>query len=195
MTSVYDSKDHQIPVTVCHAPVLTVTQIKTIKKDGYNAIQLAVDGAKKVKQPLAKKLKKLKIKISPKFFIEFKPKDPEKLPKVGDTVSFDQVFAVGDKVKVTGRSKGHGFAGVIKRHGFHRQPVTRGQSDRTRAPGSIGAQTPGRVIKGKKMPGHFGNKNNTISYLTIVDIGKDKSTVSFKGPMPGYPNSYLVVKK
>lgn len=196
MASVFNSDGRQLPVTTCHTPILTVTQIKTDDKpDGYTAIQFAIAGTKKAKKPIADKLKKLKLKLNPQFFIEFKPENIDQLPKIGDNLTIDSVFSVGDKVAITGYSKGRGFAGVIKRHGFHRQPVTMGASDRTRSTGAIGAQTPGRVIKGKRMPGHFGNKNITVKNIEIIDINKELSTITFKGSIPGHINSYLTIKK
>ena len=119
----------------------------------------------------------------------------DQCPKVGDIITPDLVFQEGDRVMVTGISKGRGFAGVLKRHGFHRQPVTGGQSDRTRAPGAVGAQTPGKIVKGKKMPGHYGNKTQTIKGLKIVALLKDKNQIIVSGPVPGAPNSWVLIRK
>jgi large subunit ribosomal protein L3 len=149
MTQIYTENGKRIAVTRCTAAPLKVTQIKTTDKDGYQAIQFAYGSKKNQDKPTSDKLKKIKVEISPKGFVEFKPLADTSL-EVGADLSFDSVFQVGDKVDVTGISKGRGFAGVIKRHGFQRQPVTGGQSDRTRAPGAIGAQTPEKFSKVKK---------------------------------------------
>jgi len=192
-TRLFDIDGNMLSGTICQAPELVLTQIKTEEKDSYKSLQFAYGQKKTQSQPISAKLKKLKIKKTPKGFIEFTPKDDTDL-KIGDLVSIDQVFSENDIVNVTGTSKGHGFAGVIKRHGFHRQPVTRGASDRTRAPGSIGAQTPGKVVKGKKMPGHFGNITATVKNLKILKIDKDKKQVIISGSLPGHRNSWLVIK-
>ena len=180
--------------TVFHTPDLTLTQIKTEAKDKYSSLQFAYGTKKKIDSPTSKKLKKLKLKISPSAFVEFKTVSDSDL-KIGDTLSFDQVFSPKDTIDVSGITKGRGFAGAIKRHGFHRQPVTMGASDRTRSTGAIGAQTPGKVVKGKKMPGHYGNIVVTIKNLTILSIDKDKKQVIISGSVPGSKNSWLVAKK
>ena len=192
MSSVFSEDGQRIAVTECSCLPLSVTQIKNEKKDGYNAVQLAYGQRKHIDKPTKSKLKKIKLDITPKGFIEF-GFDPKNTPQLGAAITLDTVFSVNDKVNVQGVSKGKGFAGVIKRHGFHRQPVTRGQSDRTRAPGSIGAQTPGKVIKGKKMPGHHGVSTHTVSNLKIVSISKDKNTVAISGSLPGHTNSWLII--
>ncbi|MBU1088683.1 50S ribosomal protein L3 [Patescibacteria group bacterium] len=182
-----------IPITKCQALPIVVIQVKT-SHTKPSSVQFGYGHKKKLNNAILSKLKKLKIKNTPSRFIEFKLISDD-LPQIGSEINFDSVFSLGELVDVTGRSKGRGFSGVIKRHGFHRQPVTRGQSDRTRAPGSIGAQTPGKVIKGKKMPGHFGNKQITVQNLEIIAFDKDSNQVSIKGDLPGHKNSWLIVKK
>ena len=194
MARIFSEKGKSVVVTKCIATPLTVTQIKTKEKDGYQSVQFAYGNRKNLKQPVSKKLDKLKIKLSPKGFVEFKAL-PDSVLEVGTEVSLDSVFKVDDIIKVTGISKGRGFAGVIKRHGFQRQPVTGGQSDRTRAPGSIGAQTPGKVLKGKKMPGHYGNVNKTVIGLKIIAINKDKKEILVSGSVPGSINSWIIINK
>lgn len=115
--------------------------------------------------------------------------------KVGKTVEIDEVLSVGDVVKVQGISKGRGFSGVIKRHGMSGGPKTQGQSDRSRAVGSIGSQTPGKVWKGKRMPGHFGVDNITIANLTVIHIDPDTREVWLNGPVPGHINSIIKINK
>jgi len=193
MSSVFLDNGHRVAVTQCSCQPLSVTQIKDKKKDGYNAVQLAYGSRKHTDQPTKGKLKKAKLDIHPKGFVEFFSLDPKNTPKLGTKVPIDTVFSVDDLVNVQGVSKGKGFAGVIKRHGFHRQPVTRGQSDRTRAPGSIGAQTPGKVIKGKKMPGHHGVSTHTVTNLKVISIDKDNHTITISGSLPGHINSWLII--
>jgi len=195
MTSIFTEKGKKISVTKCLALPLTVTQIKTLEKDTYSAIQFAIGQKKRLDSAVSKKLAKIKIDLKPSRFIEFKPLSLEELPKVGDQVTFDSVFAINDSVSVSGTSKGRGFAGVIKRHGFRRQPVTGGQSDRTRAPGSIGAQTPGKVIKGKKMPGHYGNHTTSVLNLKVVSYNPENHQVLISGSVPGHINSWIVINK
>ena len=192
MSSVFLEDGRRIAVTRCSSLPLPVTQIKDKKKDGYNAVQLAYGNRQHIDKPTKSKLKKVKLNITPKGFIEFNF-DPDNTPQLGASIAIDTVFSVDDMVNVQGISKGRGFAGVIKRHGFHRQPVTRGQSDRTRAPGSIGAQTPGKVIKGKKMPGHYGVSTHTVSNLKIISIDNSKNTIDISGSLPGHTNSWLII--
>lgn len=194
MTSTFLEDGRRIAVTKCNALPLKVTQIKTSEKDGYKAVQVAFGSKKNIDKPTSTKLSKLNLEIKPKNFKEFDIVSDASL-EVGNDISIDSVFAAGDIVSVTGTSKGHGFAGVIKRHGFHRQPVTGGQSDRTRAPGSIGAQTPSKVVRGKKMPGHYGNKTKTVTNLKVVSVNKDKNEIIISGPIPGHFNSWVTISK
>lgn len=191
MTSTYNEKGEKIVVTTLIANPVTVTQIKDLKVDGYSSIQVAYGKAKKLKKPISEKIKKLNLSISPFGFKEFKSVSED--IKIGDNISADSVFNNQDIVNVTGKIKGRGFTGVIKRWGFHRQPVSGGQSDRVRAPGSIGAQTPGKVVKGKKMPGHYGNKNKTISNLKIASVDKEKNLIFVNGSIPGSINSWVII--
>lgn len=173
MTSLFTEDGKRIGVTVLEAKPLTVNRLRVKDKDGYEALQL----------------KSHKNKL-----IEFKSTS-EASPELKTEITIDTVFSPGDKVSATSNSKGRGFAGVIKRHGFHRQPVTGGQSDRVRAPGSIGAQTPGKVIKGKKMPGHYGNKKVTVSNLKIFKVDKDQHLLYVAGAVPGHVNSWVIITK
>lgn len=194
MTSVYLPDGKKIAVTACLCPFLVVTQVKSQDKDKYSAIQVAFGDKRRINKSISAKLTKLKIDKTPKGFREFNI-TTDKIPAIGDKITIDSVFTPGDAVGVTGISKGHGFAGVIKRYGFHRQPVTGGQSDRVRAPGSIGAQTPGKVVKGKKMPGHYGNVTKTIKGLKIINIDQGKNQVLISGSIPGSLNSWITLKK
>lgn len=176
MTSIFTPEGNRVSVTRCLCPSLKVTQIKTKEKDGYSSIQISYGTAKKSNRK--------------EFFLT-----SEVIPEIGSDLAIDSIFQVGDSLQATGLTKGRGFAGVIKRHHFQRQPVSGGQSDRVRAPGSIGAQTPGKVVRGKKMPGHMGNSTKTITGLKIVAIDKDTQTLSVSGSIPGHINSYLILTK
>jgi large subunit ribosomal protein L3 len=173
MTSVYSPEGKRIGVTTLKALPVKVTGLKTTAKNGYQAVEIAY-GTKSHKEFSA---------IS------------ETLPEINSEISIDSVFSSGDSISATAKTKGRGFAGVIKRWGFHRQPVSGGQSDRVRAPGSIGAQTPGKVIRGKKMPGHYGNATKTLSGLKVVSINKDSNLIYVSGSVPGAFNSWVTLKK
>lgn len=176
----------QVAVTRCQADPLKITKV------GDDRVQVAYGSKKRINKSVAGFLAKNKLEIKPQHFKEFKLVTDEK-PAPGSDISIDKIIAVGDLVRITGTTKGRGFAGVIKRHGFQRQPVTGGQSDRVRAPGAIGAQTPGKVIKGKKMPGHMGNTPKTVTGLKVIDVSP--SEIIIKGSLPGHINSYLLVRK
>lgn len=173
MTSIFSDDGKRVAVTVLEAKPLTVNRLRTQDKDGYQAVQI-----KTVKNKLA----------------EFKA-TTETIPELKAEITVDSVFAPGDSVSATSKSKGHGFTGVIKRWGFHRQPVTGGQSDRVRAPGSIGAQTPGKVVRGKKMPGHYGNATATVTHLRIIKIDKEQNLLYVSGAVPGHINSWVLINK
>ncbi|MDP4009844.1 MAG: 50S ribosomal protein L3 [Candidatus Shapirobacteria bacterium] len=194
MTSVFLENGNRISVTRCQALPVKVTQIKTQDKDKYQSVQIAYGTKKKLDKATLDKLSKIKLEIKPNHFKEFKAVTDQNI-EIGTDISVDNVFSVGDIVDVTGVSKGRGFAGVIKRWGFQRQPVSGGQSDRVRAPGSIGAQTPGKVVRGKKMPGHYGNKNKTVTGLKIISINKETNEIAISGSIPGSFNSWITILK
>jgi len=193
MTSVYTPSGKRIGVTKCVAKPLVVTQIKTSDKDGYNSIQVAYDSKKRLNKAILGKMTKSKLDLKPRFFKEFKL-ITDQVPEVGGNITFDSVFKDGDIVNITGISKGRGYAGVVKRHGFKKQPLL-GASNYVRRPGSIGAQTPGKVVKGKKMPGHYGVETTTISGLKIFSINPETYEILIKGSIPGSFNSWVVLKK
>lgn len=194
MTNLYLPDGKRIAVTKCIVKPLTVSQVKSVEKDGYQAIQIAYGTKKHLDKAVDTKVKKLKLDFNPQHFSEFKLTS-ETIPEAGSLITADSVFAVGDSVDVTGTSKGRGFAGVIKRYGFQRQPVSGGQSDRVRAPGAIGAQTPGKVIKGKKMPGHYGNVTMTVTGLKIIALNTETNEILISGSIPGSFNSWVTIKK
>ncbi len=194
MTNVFSPEGKLVPVTVVQVGPCVVTQVKTLERDGYNSLQLGFDETKveKLTKPMAGHLKKSTDKGF-RVLREFRTDDVENL-EAGATIGVD-VFAVGDKVNISGISKGRGFQGTIKRHGFSRGPETHGSRNH-RAPGSIGNSAwPGRVFKGKKLPGHMGTDRNTIKNLTIVDIKPDDNLLLVKGPVPGFKTGILEVRK
>ncbi len=187
MSQIFDSESGDVvPVTIIKVTPSTVTQIKTIEKDGYNSIQIGFE--KITKQ---KKIKHLMKGKEYNFLKEFKS---QKEYKVGDLVSFDQ-FEEGQKVIISGKSKGKGFQGVVKRHGFHGQTATHGYRHTQRTPGSIGTTGMDKVVKGRKMPGKMGNKRFTIKGLKIIKIDKENNLLFIKGSIPGSRNRLLEIKK
>jgi large subunit ribosomal protein L3 len=196
MTSIYSEDGQLLPVTVLEAGPCKVLAVKEIDRDGYEALQLGFGEKKEkhVKKPQLATYKKAK--LNPALSVkEFKGFDYTNY-KVGDEILVD-IFEVGDKVKVTGESKGKGFQGVMKRHGFSGVGgTTHGQSDRLRAPGSIGqSSSPSKVFKGMKMGGRMGNEKNTISNLKVVKIIPEKNILMIKGAVPGSVNTIVEIKK
>ena len=193
MTQIFDEKGNVVPVTVIEAGPCVVAQVKTVETDGYNAIQLGYGEvkAKHINKPEAGHFAKSKLE-NKKHLREFRLEDISNF-KVGDEVKAD-IFATGEKVDIQGTSKGKGFQGVIKRHGQHRGPMGHG-SMYHRRPGSMGAtSTPGRVFKGKKLPGHMGSVTVTIQNLDIVAVDMDKNVILVKGSVPGAKGAILKIK-
>ena len=193
MTQIFDEKGNVVPVTVIEAGPCVVAQVKTIETDGYNAIQLGYGEVKTkhINKPEAGHFAKSKLE-NKKHLREFRLEDISNF-KVGDEVKAD-VFAVGEKVDIQGTSKGKGFQGVIKRHGQHRGPMGHG-SMYHRRPGSMGpTSTPGRVFKGKKLPGHMGSVTVTIQNLDVVAVDMDKNVILVKGSVPGAKGAILKIK-
>lgn len=194
----YFTKDgKRIPVTLIEAGPCPIVQIKTKSTDGYNAICLGFGIRKKnIKKPLLGIIKKAGIEKAPRFLRETKIENELPAMKPGDVIKVADVFKVGDKVDITGTSKGKGFAGVVKRHHFAGGPKTHGQSDRLRAPGSIGqTTTPGRVYKGKRMAGRMGGEKVTVKNLEVVEVKPEENLLLVKGLVPGGKNSLLIIKK
>jgi large subunit ribosomal protein L3 len=191
MTQVYgdDGKVHAI--TAIEAGPCTVTQIKTVENDGYVAAQL---GFGEKGQPKSSKKKRGKEKVKYTHLREFRVDDDGGI-EAGQTIDVS-LFKAGDIVNVTGISKGKGFAGTVKRHHFAGGPKTHGQSDRHRAPGSIGAtSTPGRVFKGMGMAGHMGHKQSTVVNLEVYEADAERNLLLLKGAVPGAKNTMLLIKK
>ena len=193
MTQIFDENGRIVPVTAIEVGPCTVTQIKTVEQDGYTAVQLGYGDVKesKLNKPELGKFKKSN--IAPKKYLKEVRLDSIEGIKVGDELKAD-VFAEGDKVDIQGTSKGKGFQGVIKRWGQSRGPMGHG-SMYHRRPGSMGpTSTPGRVFKGKKLPGHMGVDKVTIQNLEIVRVDLDKNAILVKGSVPGNKGSILKIR-
>ncbi|MCI9365401.1 MAG: 50S ribosomal protein L3 [Clostridia bacterium] len=194
MTQIFDEKGLVVPVTVIEAGPCTVTQVKSVETDGYNSIQLGFGEVKEkhVNKPIKGHFEKSKLALK-KHLREFRVDSVENI-KVGDEIKLD-VFEQGDKIDVQGTTKGKGFQGVIKRHGQHRGPMGHG-SMYHRRPGSMGStSTPGRVFKGKNLPGHMGCETVTIQNLDVVRVDMDKNVILVKGSVPGAKGAILKIKK
>jgi len=188
MTSTYDSRSRRVGATVVEIAPNWVTQINP------NSVQLGYGTKKSVKKPQIGHAKAAGLDQKIRWFREVE-KNGEDL-KPGTEIKLEQVFSIGDSVKVTGTSKGKGFQGGVRRWGFHGGPKTHGQSDRHRAPGSIGSgTTPGRVYKGKKMAGHMGNVKSSAKNLEVVSLDKEKNLLTIKGAVPGSTGGLVMVTK
>ena len=194
MTGFFTPEGRYLPVTVIEAGPCVVTQIKTKATDGYDALQLGFAEKRKsrVNKPLQGHFKKSGEQCF-RYVREFTVDDPAAY-NLGQEITVD-MFKVGDRVDVVGTTKGRGFAGVIKRYGFHRGPMTHG-SRNVRRPGSIGCSAwPAKVIKGKKMPGQYGNDRKTIRNLEIIDIRPEDNVILVKGAVPGAQSGVMAVNK
>ena len=194
MTSIYSAEGKATPCTVIEAGPCVVTQVKTEDKDGYNAVQLGFGERKEKNTPAALQGHFKKAKTSPKrFLVEF---DGFEEANIGDTIDVS-VFEEGEYVNVAGKSKGKGFQGVVKRHGFGGVgQSTHGQHNRLRAPGSIGAASyPARVFKGMRMAGQTGNERVTIENLQVLKVLADKNILVVKGSITGAKGSTVIIEK
>ena len=189
MTQVFKG-DIVIPVTLIESGPNFVAQIKTKEKDGYSAVQVGF-GTKKeknIKKPQRGHLKEIG---NLRWLREFRLDDAEL--KLGDEIK-PEIFSAGDKVTIVAISKGKGFQGVVKRHGFHGGPKSHGQKDRHRAPGSIGASWPQHVIKGMKMAGRMGGDRITVKNLEIVEVDAENNLIAIKGALPGRKGTLIMIK-
>ena len=193
MTQIFNEEGKVIPVTVIEAGPCVVSQVKTEETDGYNSIQLGFGAIKESKVNKPERGHFTKANIAPaRYLREFRVDSIEDV-KVGDELKAD-IFMAGDKIDIQGTSKGKGFQGVIKRHGQHRGPMGHG-SMYHRRPGSMGStSTPGRVFKGKKLPGHMGAETVTIQNLEVIKVDLDKNIILVKGSVPGAKGSILKIK-
>lgn len=199
MTQVFTETGEAVPVTVLEVGPNYVTQIKTPERDGYSAVQLGYKESRKLTKAERGHTKSIPV---PGLRHLHEVRDDGQDVEVGQAIGAD-IFAKGQKVDVTVGAipgtlgtKGKGFAGVVKRYGFAGGPKTHGQSDRHRAPGSVGAgTTPGHVLKGKRLPGHMGNRRSTVLNLTVVDVIGERNLVLVKGAVPGAKNGIVVVRR
>ena len=196
MTSIFDERGEVIPCTVIEAGPCFVTQIKTRDKDGYEALQLGFEDKPErlVNKPLKEHFAKSGVSAK-KLVREFRDFMVANF-KLGDQIKVDTIFSQGDKVSVAGTSKGRGFQGVVKRHHFGGGFRTHGQSDRERAPGSIGSSSyPSRVFKGMRMAGRMGGERVTVKNLRVVKIIAESNLLLIRGSVPGCNNSYIEIHK
>ncbi len=196
MTSLFDENGKNIPCTIIQAGPCVVTQVRTEDKDGYKSVQLGFDDAKEKNTSAGLKGHFKKAGTTPKRkLVEFYGEFVDQL-ELGKEVTVD-LFREGEYVDITGVSKGKGFQGVVKRHGFAGVgQATHGQHNRLRAPGSIGAGSdPSRVFKGMRMAGRMGGKNVTIQNLNVVKVDKEQNLLIVKGAVPGPKNSYVIIRK
>jgi len=194
MTTVFSERGEAIPVTVIEAGPNHVLNLRTKDRDGYEAVQVGFGDVnpKQLTKPVLGQMKGAGVSVR---YIRELATDNIDEHKVGDTVDVD-LFNANDLVDVTGWSKGRGFAGVVKRYGFRGGPRTHGQSDRERAPGSLGAGTnPGKVWKGKRMPGRMGNDRKTVQRLRVVRVDQDRHLLLIKGSVPGAKNGLVYVRR
>jgi large subunit ribosomal protein L3 len=193
MTRQFDETGRSVPVTVIQAGPCVVTQVKTAVHDGYDAVQLGFGSRKPKNTPLPLQGHYRRAGTDPlAVMCEFRTEGAPEL-KLGDQVGVT-VLAGAERVDVTGTTKGRGFAGTIKRHNFHRGPAAHG-SKNVREPGSIGMHTkPGRTLKGKKLPGQYGNKRETKKNLTVVKIDAERNLLLVKGSVPGHRNAFVFIR-
>lgn len=191
MTQIFAEDGTVVPVTAIEAGPCKVTQVKGKDVDGYNAIQLGFGESKRLNKPEKGHLKGIG---AFRHLGEFRAEDVVGI-EPGQNVGVD-IFQPGDIVDVVGTSKGRGFAGVVKRHHFAGGSKTHGQSDRHRAPGSIGGGTdPGKVWKGQRMAGHMGNVRVTVKHLRVIQADRDRNILLLRGAVPGARNGLLIIKK
>ena len=188
MTQLLAEDGRAVPVTLIQAGPVTVTQVKTVETDGYNAVQIAYGEGKNLSKAVAGHVKSAK--VTPKFLREVRVDEPVEA-KVGD--SFDvSVFAIGDTVDATGISKGKGFAGTVKRHNFNTSKKSHGGNGNVRKPGSIGSMYPQKVFKGKKMSGRMGAEQVTVKNLEIAYVDPETNLIGVRGAVPG-PRKGLII--
>ncbi|MEE9167369.1 MAG: 50S ribosomal protein L3 [Candidatus Neomarinimicrobiota bacterium] len=195
MTRLFGEGGMSIPATLVQVGPCVVTQVKTEDSDGYFAIQLGYgeQKEKRTNRPMKGHFKKAG--VSPRVHLEEFPASGEKLPSLGQEITVS-IFGEGDMVSVRGISKGKGFTGVVKRYGFRGGPKTHGQSNRLRAPGSIGQSSdPSRVWPGMKMAGRHGNKTVIVKNVEVLKVDHEKNTLFLKGPVPGSKNGIVTVTK
>ena len=195
MTQIFDEAGNVVPVTVIEAGPCVVVQKKTTETDGYDSVQLGFEDIadKKLTKPVAGHFAKAGV-AAKRHLKEFRL-DDAKTMNVGDVVAAD-TFAAGDRVDVTGITKGHGYSGVIKRWNCHKLRMTHGVGPVHRQPGSMGANSsPSRIFKNKKMAGQYGNKKVTVKHLQVVKVDGERNLIFVRGAVPGPKNGVIVVRK
>jgi len=195
MTRIFDDEGIQVPVTVIEAGPCPVVGVRSQNGDGYQAVQVGfgAQSAKRATKAVTGHAAKAGLEAAPRLMREFRIADGEEY-EVGQTLTVE-LFAAGDRVKVTGRSKGRGFQGVVKRYGFAGRPGGHGHP-MSRTPGSLGPGTdPSRVIKGKKLPGRMGGDRTTIRNLQVVRVDGERNLLFVKGGVPGARNGYVLISK
>ena len=190
MTQIIGEDGLVTPVTILQAGPITATQIKTVEKDGYNAVQFGYGQGKNLSKSVTGHVKTAS--VTPKILKEFRT-DSETEMKVGDSISVE-AFEIGDKVTVTGTSKGKGFAGTVKRWNFEESRNTHGFKGNIRRFGSIGSMYPQKVFKGKKMPGRMGHDQVTVKNLVVAYIDKENNILGLKGAVPGPKKGIVTVE-
>jgi len=195
MTRIFTESGDSVGVTVIKVEPATVLKVKTEKADGYDAVVVGFGQIRPKLQNRPVKGQFDKAGIEPGRYLREIRTDGSEKPEVGTIFGID-TFRPGDKVHISGISRGHGFQGTVKRHGFKGGPKTHGQSDRLRAPGSIGASSfPSRVFKGHRMAGHMGNSRVTVKNLKVVAVEPEQSLLLVSGAVPGHRNSMVLVRK
>ena len=184
MTQIIGDDGVVTPVTILQAGPCTVTQIKTVETDGYNAVQVGYGQGKNLSKSVSGHVKKAGEKVTPKILKEFRLETIPEEMKLGDTLTVES-FKLGDKVAVTGTSKGKGYAGTVKRHNFNESRNTHGFKGNIRRVGSIGSMYPQKVFKGKKMPGRTGHDTVTVKNLVVAYLDVEKNLIGLKGAVPG----------
>lgn len=192
MTQILQEDGVLIPVTLVQAGPCVVTQIKTEATDGYSAVQIALGGGKNTSKSVVGHVAKADKELAPRFMKEFRVDEISEELQLGSSFNVS-VFEVGDKVKVTGTSKGKGFAGTVKRHNFATSASSHGGNGMVRRPGSIGSMYPQKVFKGKRMAGQMGAEQVTVSGLRVAFIDTEKNLIGFKGAIPGPKKSLVSV--
>lgn len=190
MTQIISEDGKAIPVTLIQAGPVTVTQVKTVETDGYNAVQVGFDEGKNLSKAVAGHLKAAE--VTPKYIREFRIEDTSEELTIGATIDVT-TFELGDVVDATGISKGKGFAGTIKRHNFERHKKTHGGKGNTRKPGSIGSMYPQKVFKGKRMAGRMGHEQVTVKNLIVSYIDVENNLIGLKGAVPGPKKGLIVI--
>lgn len=189
MTQIISEDGVATPVTLVQAGPLTVTQVKSVETDGYNAVQVAFGEGKNLSKAVAGHVKASK--VTPKYIREFRVEEIGDI-KVGDTLDVNS-FALGDHVDATGTSKGKGFAGTVKRHNFNTSKKTHGGNGNVRKPGSIGSMYPQKIFKGKRMAGQMGHDRVTVKNLEVAYISVEDNLIGVKGAVPGPKKGLIII--